>query len=469
MKKLMITAAAAALAGGAFAAPLVYDYQASVKHMYLKEKAVTAYDGNNYTLYLKVVRSANLKGYLVMDQDGVTSPTITAADPTPCTATGFDYGRNRGFLVVKSTTVRENEAQALNNKAKIIPAVLDAKWIDQRYDAAKMPVTGLAEGSLFLGGDSIACVRTQLDEIAGVITDRAAAPAAPAVATPGMVAYADYVWTSIYLFGNLNGPNWFEATPAAGNFDNFEAAWDAGLPADLQVAWPTPNDKTVIPYVHPYFHDTWMNGAGFGKYVKPKDEVKQLCCGITGTTNWDIIVDTLSGAVKGGLFLCTENAIIANVKAYQFFDGDTWRWENQFNTARLVPGATFADGYQNDMWQDGAVEQEVTDVMSGSWSIKYNSKFLTKSGVYVDPTAVDVTRMTAGAITSVAGLANDELRVLIGCLKSAQIKLDGVAANFCDGTEIHAITQADVRALANGSKRLPLITPQFVKYYGLAY
>ena len=42
MKKLMLTAAAAAMAAGAFAdMPAVYDYKATVKHMYLKEVNAT--------------------------------------------------------------------------------------------------------------------------------------------------------------------------------------------------------------------------------------------------------------------------------------------------------------------------------------------------------------------------------------------------------------------------------------------
>lgn len=435
MKKLMIATLGLAVAGSVFGAPQVFDYKASVKHMYLKEVKIKTANFSGI-VYQKYAKSASLKGYLIMDADGVTSPTITAADPFPSTAPAFDYGRNRGFLVVQNS-----KAEAKVRAPKILPAVLDAKWIDTQFKKAHKASSGMAEGTLFVGGDSVACVRTQLDVIGGVITDRGTAPAAPAANTPGMSAYADYVWTSIYLFGQFNGPNWF-MTGAVSPFDVFEAAWDANLPTGLQINWA---NKSPVNY----YHDTWMNGAGIGKYAVPTETTGDLCCGLTETTTSEIVLDTLTGNLKGGLFLCTENGVDAKSAAYSWFDGKAW--EDQFNCARLNAAATFTpDAWQNDMWNDGAVEQETTDVIYGSWSIKWNRKFFAaKGGVARDLTDEEVRQFVPAANTL----------PLWGAIKGAALKLNK-SANVYDGTEIYVKS-------ASNRFALPMVTPQFATYYGL--
>ena len=435
MKKLMIATLGLAVAGSVFGAPQVFDYKASVKHMYLKEVKIKTANFSGI-VYQKYAKSASLKGYLIMDADGVTSPTITAADPFPSTAPAFDYGRNRGFLVVQNS-----KAEAKVRAPKILPAVLDAKWIDTQFKKAHKASSGMAEGTLFVGGDSVACVRTQLDVIGGVITDRGTAPAAPAANTPGMSAYADYVWTSIYLFGQFNGPNWFK-TGAVSPFDVFEAAWDANLPTGLQINWA---NKLPVNY----YHDTWMNGAGIGKYAVPTETTGDLCCGLTETTTSEIVLDTLTGNLKGGLFLCTENGIDAKNTAYSWFDGEAW--EDQFNCARLDVAATFApDAWQNDMWNDGAVEQETTDVIYGSWSIKWNRKFYNAKGGVARDLTDDEVRLIVPAVNTLP---------LWGAIKGAALKLNK-SANLYDGTEIYVKS-------ASNRFALPMVTPQFATYYGL--
>ena len=436
MKKLMIAAAAAATVGGAFAAPQVFDYKASVKHMYLKEVKIKA-DGFNGIVYQKYAKSASLKGYLIMDADGVTSPVVTANATTPSAATAFDYGRNRGFLVVQNSS-----AEAKVRAPKILPAVLDAKWVDTQFKKSHKASSGLAEGTLFVGGDSVAAVRTQLDVVDGDLTDRGEdALTAPAARTPGMSAYADYVWTSVYLFGQFNGPNWFKVGGTS-PFDAFEAAWDANLPAGVQTDWANK------PYVN-YYHDTWMNGAGIGKYAVPTSTTGDLCCGLTTVTTSEIVLDTLTGNLKGGLFLCTENGVDAKASAYSWFDGIAW--EDQFNCARLDVAATFApDAWQNDMWNDGAVDQATTDVIYGSWSIKWNRKFYNaKGGVAQDLTKVEVDAILPAADTL----------PLWGAIKGAALKLNK-SASIYDGTEIYTKSEGSRFAL-------PVVTPQFATYYGL--
>ena len=481
MKKLMFAAFAAAVTGGAFAQPLVYNYKASVKHMFLEQKSIKAYDKNSYEVYLKVQKQASLKGWLVMDQDGVTSQAVSGGK---CDSTGtyaFDYGRARGFLVVINTSAAKNF-----RTPKIIPAVLDAKWMDTKYTAADMPATGLAEGYLFLGGDSVQCVRPFIDLPYGKTQNkdevsRAALPAAPGAAVPGMSALADYLWTSVYLFGQFNGPNWFDrqyaqVTVLAGPFDNFEGLWDANLPTGVQIGFA---------YFHPYYHDTWMNGSGFGKYIIPSKTVGKLCCGLKKTTTSRLVLESLSGSVKGGLFICTENLIDAEDQEYAFFDHDMHRWEDQFNAGRITDSTIMyvdftsagslgypTDRWQNDMWNDGAVEQETTDVITGTWQIKLASNFFADKGIYDKYGKADL-----GGSTIITGI-NPKCDELYKSLYAAAYDLDSKATFVTDfehssftGTNANGlpgITEDVFIDILSGQYKLPVATPAFLKYYGIA-
>lgn len=504
MKKLMIAAVTAAVAGGAFAVPHVYDYKASVKHMYLKEQPVSYKDADGKTVkatvYQKVQKTTALKGYLVMDNDGATSPTINPAfggDGVDF-GQGFDYGRNRGFLVVYNS-----KAYKPVRHAKILPAVLDAKWIDTAF-AKGGATSGLAEGSLYVGGDAIAPVRVQHDYLTayGVLppTQRAAAPALPVFAdgstTPGMVAIADYVWTSIYLFsegnevdGFFNGPNWFrrqvgldEQTRApiyASPFGAFEYAWDQSLPNWLKTGWVKVGGDEDHYYTKPpvdrpnYFHDTWMNGAGVGKwFTKDGKTTVHYCCGIEDEeidAGEPKTLESLAGNLKGGLFLCTENGINARSTTYDWFR--LIEWEDQFNTARITPAQFFADDvWQNDLWQDGFMEQETTDVIYGTWSIKFNKTFFdAKKGKAKDlPTYRNFNQVIPGQFAVETPFANywnldfgnnTRLETLWKTIYGAAYALDKDVTLY-DGTEIYSKT------IANRAD-LPMLTPQFVKYYRL--
>jgi len=450
MKKLLIATLAVTAAGGAFAAgsfPLVYDYKASVKHMYLKEVKV-----NGTLVYQKYQKSASLKGYLIMDDEGATSASYAdgasyfglADNSGTYTA---DQGRNRGFLVVQNSS-----AEAKVRVPKILPAVMDGKWLDTQFKKNHAATTGIAEGTLFLGGDNFVATREKLElNNTGVHTINATALTAPAANVPGLSAISDYVWTSVYLFGQFNGPNWYQ-TAGASPFDAFEKAWDGNLPPGIATWNNATTPKTVINY----YHDTWLNGAGIGKYGTP-DPVGDLCCGLT-KVNQNRIITQLSGGLKGGIFLCTENGIGVNSAQYDWFDAWNGAWENQFACCSDEPrevatylGATFVaagDKWQNDLWQDGPFEQETTDVAYGTWSIKYNNAFLSKI-------AQELTPAQTAAINPVGGT-----EPLWACIKGAALKLNK-NTTLWDGTEIYN--------KASGQRfNLPLITPEFAKYYSLA-
>ena len=508
MKKLMFAAAAAAVTTGAFAVPTVYDYTASVKHLYLKAIMINqkCADGTVFhdDVYQKYQKSASLKGYLIMDADGVTSqvivadaiantPGTTAANGNP--ATGVDFGRSRGFLVVQNSNAEKDV-----RFPKIIPAVLDAKWIDTAFSKNHAATSGLAEGTLFAGGESVAAVRSQFDDLKTVAnpggayntvadnlagtgytkaltlgstltTDRAARSVEPVYNTnPGMTAYADYVWTSVYLFGKYNGPNMFQTAALQGPFEVFEAAWDKNLPAGLQTAFAS---------WQPFYHDTWMNGAGIGKWEKNSMRVKSnLCCGLMRRANINFsqpVLTQLTGAVKGGVFLCTDNGIAAWDSNYAFFD--TWQggrgaWEDQFVAGRLVGEVADAflfagDKWQWDMWLDGSVEQETTDVITGTWSIKIAPNFFTQ--IYAKQwgklSAAQKLQVKQAVYPAAATGVEDAIGLedLFGTIYSAAMYLNKDTL-FANGQEIYTMFKTDPEA----EKKVPMVTPQFATYYGLA-
>jgi hypothetical protein len=145
--------------------------------------------------------------------------------------------------------------------------------------------------------------------------------------------YPDYTWlaamddwdyTSAYLFGRFNQP------------------------------------ATDDPFVGVGFWwwETWMNHAGTGTAKFSFDA--DVCCGRVAA-NGDFCVDALSGSLKGGLFLCSTTGYTTD---------HSWSYENI--SWELGP----FDGWENT----GAVaDSRLTDVLYGTWSIKYNTKLAPNS------------------------------------------------------------------------------------------
>ena len=421
MKKLMFAAVTAAVAGGAFADPLVYDYKASIKQVNLKEKTVKIANVT-WSAYIKYQSTAALKGYLIQDTDGATSPVIQglvgSGNSVPATRPQ-DYGRNTAFLVVQNS-----KAPAAVRFPKILPAVVDAKWLDGSLGGK----SGIAEGYLYVGGDVIAGqVRPSIDIFNGVKAENGRTPA------KGFIG--DYCWTSVYLFGEYNGPLFF-----TGLWDNAEAAIDTAMAtAELQQPFTAGTSY--------FYHDTWMNGSGIGKYATGK--ATKPCCGMPSTVGKTL--DTLAGNLKGGIFLCTENGTDLSA-GYALIGG--LAWEDQFFTARIDDGTGTYDGAgdydQTDLWQDGDLELNTRDVITGTWSIKFTTKLA--------PVAVTATELTA---LTAAGTTEDAkgLAVLMNTIKGAAMKLNAKTI-FASGNEIWN----EVTAYHD---QVTFITPQFCKYYGL--
>ena len=128
MKKLMLTVAAAALAGGVFAAN-VYDYKASVKYVDFKKVTIqtTAYN-------VKTVKSTTLNGYLVTPIQ------------CPCTQAELVTGLDPAFLIVQNKKSTGAEKYTGVKNPKVLPANLLVKvW------AANASKTLEAQGYLFAG------------------------------------------------------------------------------------------------------------------------------------------------------------------------------------------------------------------------------------------------------------------------------------------------------------------------------
>ena len=477
MKKLMFAAATVAVAGGAFSAPLVYDYKASAKHMYLKEVNVrVAFGGFSQTfrVYQKVQKSATLRGFLIVDADGATSPTINAAklanptynnggkwaNGTPAQdetgATPPDFGRNRAFLVVQNS-----KAEADVRFPKIIPSVLDAKWIDTKFsvvNGARNPATsGIAEGYLYSGGNFGIATRPQLDLLMdavnsgrGHVTDRVDNGGA-LLANARMIG--DYAWTSLWLFGKYNMP-----TGLTGLWDISQGAIDTGASAAN-----LPLTNLFAPGGF-FFHDTWMNGSGFGKYSAGK--VKEPCCGYASAAS-TAVLETLSGNLKGGLLLCTENGTYFQNGIYNHLAGGIW--EDQFFCARMGTGVAgdptngaFSAGDaepQQDLWQDGELELNTSDCISGTWSIKLTNRNLAT----VNPITRDDLNDGLGLAVP-AAWAEDVpgLRVLLSTIKGAAFALNSKTI-FANGQEIYSASGDDLAGL----EQQPFITPAFALYYDL--
>lgn len=112
------------------------------------------------------------------------------------------------------------------------------------------------------------------------------------------------------------------------------------------------------------FFDCWLDAAGFGTAVNASDVAGHCGPGTTGC----IELDTLSGSVIGGLWLCYINGYTHSALVDQEEDIGYMQDEH------LCTG-----------WAG------TSDVISGTWSIKRNTKFVPSTAY----TATDLTRMVA--------------------------------------------------------------------------
>ena len=519
MKKLMLTAAVAAVAAGAFADdPTVYSYSASVTHMYAKlVKVQNKVTKTQVDVYQKFKKTTTLNGYLIQDVWGATSPYL--GDGAFSNAPVYDQGRNRAFLVVYNSG-----AEADVRAPKILPAVLEAKWFDQKFTHDDRGTTtisdGIAEGTLFVGGQlinasyqashtnvnayaAVVPVRPKLDLDADYLnyplfgssgtavsfpvtgpTPGTAPRTVPPYFTPEM--FSDYLWTSMYLFGEYNGPQW------SGRYQASETDINAVQPQFFRLPIATHNFGRESAV----YHDTWMNHAGIGTSKIVVGQAGKICCGLSlsqGPTG--VILQSLAGGMKGGLYICTDNGYWQATGYYEPFLGTLWEdqfWAPTVENYTLRPKTavyhwnllnTYDDlGLLHDVWVDGDIEQNTTDVIFGTWSITLISDFskdkvaLTwqeknrlRYATYNYGAANDVvaswTFSTPGSSTAPLTTSNDDYEDLMETIKGAAVKLDK-NVRFTSGTSTAGDEIYDVKI--RNRFDVPMITPYFALAYGLA-
>ena len=341
MKKLMFAAAAAVAAGSAFATPLVYDYKASVKHMYEKEAKS---DGTS--IYVKYVKSSKLQGFFIQDVDGTT----TLANSDLALGPGFGTGaqsKKRGFLVLMNKSAEKDF-----RRPKIMPAQLDVKTATTSVSgsASKIKTKVVAEAYFYAG--PFASVPDSY-----VVWDNAYDAGLDYMFYSGAangVSKRSYgtAGSTLYLFGQHNTYNRYLAFDSVKpNNTHLMPAGDTGIYA---------------------FGDAWMNGAGFGK----GSGETTLCCG------WGAVdggFGTLSGNLKGGLFLCSISGYPANTALGYFALGleDVFASDVGNKLTKLTFGDDYGAGEPEDenLWADGDIALATTDAVSGTWTLKPRAKF----------------------------------------------------------------------------------------------
>lgn len=396
MKKLMILAATAAIAGVASAVE-VYDYRSSVKHTYLRERAFNV-GGARQNIYVKYTKSSTLTGYLVQDyvlgQDGVlddSAAAISRNDLQP---------GNRCFLVVQNRS-----AEARFRFPRIIPGVIEAKWYNS--NVVTTPSSFPAQGIIYLGGEILtgAYAGTTFNALDGIVyapgrtfadwqrrrTCNLAGVWAANVKT-ATIGIDDYWFTSCFLFGMYNQPSWRGA-------------------------------------VLEEFSDAWMNLAGLGRARFFNDI--ETCCG-QATGNAGVVLDTLNGSVKAGFYLCSENGDNSAHTYLGFRHGfvEDQLWLDALtNDDTIDPGV--ADGVtyapngvflqKIDLWTDGNLDTRSTDVGYGTFTLRRTTRLNT----------VALTDAERNTITTTWALAAPAATTpLLEAIKGAMLTLDRNANLF---------------------------------------
>lgn len=114
--------------------------------------------------------------------------------------------------------------------------------------------------------------------------------------------------------------------------------------------WVDDDSNPTTPMVPGGFYDTWLDASGFGK-APTSSSISGGGCGET-VTEGCAALDTLAGSVIGGMFLCHPNG-------YEGYEA--------------VSNLTLCQGF-------------VGDVITGTWSIKRNAKFVPDSKFVADST-----------------------------------------------------------------------------------
>ena len=127
-------------------------------------------------------------------------------------------------------------------------------------------------------------------------------------------------------------------------------------------------------------------------------------------------------------------------------------------------GTSTGDYDQPDVWTDGDIELNTTDVAYGSWSIKRTTRLNPSNFTDAEIFALRAGIRAQGE-TAAKGYVVNNINQLNGFIKGAYIALQGNTARFVGGAnnvpvEIHAMTTAN-------RFTIPFLTPKFAQAYGL--
>jgi hypothetical protein len=193
--------------------------------------------------------------------------------------------------------------------------------------------------------------------------------------------------STLYLFGQHNTYNRFIAN-------------DSTTP-DQDHLFPNLFNGTTGIYA---FGDAWMNGAGFGK----GSGSTTLCCG------WGAVdggFGTISGNLKGGLFLCSISGRPANTALGFFALGLEDVFADDVGALvlnRNANGEDYSVRGEGDQfqWADGDIALATTDAVSGSWSLKPRNRF--------EPATLTATEIAWLNAINAAGLLDTDNTLVAG-------------------------------------------------------
>ena len=395
----MIASLAAVAVSGAFAAPLVYDYKASVKHMYEKTQKI-----GNVNFYVKYVKTSKLEGYFIQDFDSASLLANTEL-------AGPAKSQKKGFLVLINKSAEKNY-----RAPKIMPAQLDVKGVVTKLKSvggAAVAASTIAEAYFYAGPfaafpDANNEWDSDYDDGKDYMVNNGTANGAAGVRAYGTVG------STLYLFGQHNTYNrWANTT--------VDPAGSTGIHA---------------------FGDAWMNGAGFGTIGTA---VAGLCCGWE-TSAGGSSVKSLSGNLKGGLFLCSIGGDVANLGWFALGYESLYKSDDGNALGKAVQGDLAAAEVPEDeiTWADGDLSLSTTDVVSGSWTLKPTS------GKKFKAVALDATEQAFFTNYGNAGMP-----ALLQNIKGANQLLDS-KYDLTTGTEPSALAGATTDGL---------ISPNFQTLY----
>ena len=343
---------------------------------------------------------------------------------------------NRCFLVVMNKS-----AEKQYRVPRIIPGIIDAKWYD---NTAKGQTTVPAQGYLYLGGETVARTHKLFDT--GIEWGAGEYIEGEGYSVTNKLFVRDYEGFRGTKFANADG------MPGVWNFrrfyDNQRIERFQGLPARLRKAvddgeltyaqaidkldrayfawrdlWNVNEDPYIEAVSEGYvtrtaefgiddywftscylfgqynqpawkgssleeFADCWLNGAGFGKAGYLPGKIKACCGRDLGSKATAYAIKQLSGNLKAGIYLCTENgddsthsAIVQRTGLLEdqlwlsVVDNSWYGVDTALQTLDSNDDAEYIslDGNwmtKQDIWADGNLDLATTDVGSGTWSIK---------------------------------------------------------------------------------------------------